>query len=873
VGKSLAFVRKSIHICASWALLAGIHPSIASADLSSTRHFDIPAQALPGALLKFAEQSGVQVTSSGEAVENKRSQGIRGDLQAKGALDLLLQGTHLGYDVIDHNTVAIHPLKLDKSSSRSATEQNAGSGSSSDDQSNEKAPRSFSGPFRLAQVDQGASTSAPAVENSTQSMEEVVVTAQKRAERLQDVPISVSAFDQDAVSKLAIVGFEELSREVPSLSFSTGGTEPYLSIRGPSTAYGLEPAVSVYIDDTPLDVRMDAFSGSTLIDLYDLDHIEVLRGPQGTLFGASSLGGAIRVITAQPDTSKFSANTQLGVADTERGAPSYVADGAVNLPLSSTLALRLVATYSDDGGWIDRSLPTDFTDITPGEPITRRNENTVRRSSARVVMRWTPDDTWTITPSFIFQNIGTQGLPEYYPDEGLFIRPHLFTDQGTFNATIASLKIEKDLGAFSLTSVSSYLEKRTVMDLDWGEFGQLFAQIIGVQPPTIAEIPYILPVSYREWTQEFRATSRNAGHWRWLLGAYFNDTTQVNTEFANSDQFLPAGTTDVYYYDAPVHDVQYAGFGELTFAPSDQLEITAGLRAYGLRTTEQITQGGLVGGPNVPKTIGTASGVNPKFTATYKLDPSVTVFATAAKGFRAGGPNSALVSPGPSLQCTFISAYNTIYDPDTVWNYEVGTKTSFLNGAGAFNASLFELDWDNFQGPVISNCGSFTANIGKARTRGVELESSISPIQNLSLRATFSYDDARIQSVDQGLQSAGVGMPGDQLVNIPKVQFSLGGEFNRPAFSDWAWFVRPNWQYVGSAPTSYTDLSSGATRPAYSNVDLTVGFEKTGWEASLYAHNLTNSVQVTSILAPLLDGYQYLVNRPRTYGVILRASF
>jgi outer membrane receptor protein involved in Fe transport len=581
------------------------------------------------------------------------------------------------------------------------------------------------------------------------------------------------------------------------------------------------------------------------------------------------MGGAIRVITAQPDPKQFSANSEAGFSDIDRGGVGYSAKGAINLPLSDTLAIRLVATHSEDGGWIDRSMTTDFTDITPGEPITRRNENIVDRSSFRATIRWAPDNTWTITPSFIYQNIGTQGFPEYYPDAGIFVRPHVYTDQGSFNAAISSIRVEKDLGPLSLTSSTAYIDKHTLQNYDWAEFGQLFAGFAGLGT-IVPTIPYVLPVGYHEFTEELRATSRSSGMWRWIAGVYFNDTTQVNTEYATSNAFLPAGTSDVYFYDAPVHDRQVAGFGEITLVPNEHLDVTAGVRVYQFHTVEQITQGGLEAGPDLPQTRGSNSGVNPKLTATYKLDPSISLYATAAKGFREGGVNSALTA---GTACTFESTYKLLYGADTVWNYEVGAKTTFLDGRGSFNASAFQLEWNNFQGSVVSNCGDFTANIGKARTRGVELEGSFNLNRYVSAHMSFSYDDAAIQSLAPGLQTAGVGMPGDQLINVPKVQASFGANFDMPIVNGWAWFVRPNWQYVGTAPSSYTDQSAAATRPAYSNVDFTTGFRKAGWELSGYVHNLTNSLQVNSIGAPLLDGYQYLTNPPRTYGVMFRYKY
>jgi outer membrane receptor protein involved in Fe transport len=832
--------------------------------------FDIRPQSLAAALNQFARQSHEQILFTPDVVAKKFSSGVRGNMPPLAALQILLKDSGLTYASTPNGAILVG------NPGSALVPPSTRNGGSSGDPSKEGKNSSSSG-FLVAQVDQGQVPSAKSVgaahgiEQATSgpvSLEEIVVTAQKRQERLQDVPMSVSAFTQEDINQLGISGIDTLSRQVPNLAFSNPyGGEPILSIRGISTGYGLAPAVSVYIDDTPLDTRTDLFSGSGLIDLFDVDRIEVLRGPQGTLFGASSMGGAIRVITAQPSTKQFNSNWEAGFADTDGGGISYSAKGAVNIPLSDTLALRVVATHSEDGGWIDRALPTDFSDITPGLPITKRNENTDSKTSFRLAMRWEPDDTWAITPSFIYQNTGTVGQPSYYPDAGLFVRPHLFSDEGSFNTAIGNIKIEKDLGWSTATSSTAYMSKSTNYIWDYSEYGQYFSEAYGIGSE-IPALPYDVPVTYHQVTEELRLTSANTGVWRWLVGAYFNNTTQNDINYSESDAFLSTGSSLVYYYDAPVHDHQTAEFGELTLSPNKYLEFTAGLRGYQLRTTEQITQGGFLAGADVPKTTEAASGLNPKVTATWKLDQDLNVYATAAKGFRAGGPNAGIFS-GP---CNFLSLYKSTYEPDSVWNYEAGSKATFLNGRASLNASVFQMNWNNFQGQVSSTCGVFTANIGTVRIRGVEFESKANINQYVTLHASYSYDDAKIHDLGAGFEDAGVGAVGEQIVNVPRAQFTFGGELDLPLTVRWSGFLRSDWQHVGSAQTSYVPFT-GSTRPAYSNVDLTAGLKKAGWDLELYAHNLANSLQIVGITPPVLDGPVYLTNRPRTIGVTVRYAY
>ena len=701
------------------------------------------------------------------------------------------------------------------------------------------------------------------------TLSEIVVTAEKRAERLHDVPIAASAFTQADIDRLALTGIESLSRAVPSLSFTSLGFEPSISIRGVSTNIGLEPAVSVYINDVPLDVRTDTFSGSTLIDLFDLDHIEILRGPQGTLFGASSMGGAIRLITAQPDPTHFSERYEVELSDTDktnRSAINYVAKGAVNIPLSSSLAMRFAITYSADGGWINRSLATDFSSIMPGEPTTNRDENTLVSTGFRAAMRWTPDATWTITPSFIYQDKAVENAPAYYPDAGLFVRPHLITDQGSFSAKIAALTIQKELGAFSLTSATGYLEKSTHGIQDFSEQSEQYAEFLGGGPQAFP-VGFDITSQYHQITEELRATSPNTGIWRWIAGVYFNDTKQNNPSHIVSSAFEPFGSSNFYYYDAPIQDRQFAVFGEGTFLPNEHVVLTAGLRAYQFREALQVYQGGLFGGPDVPLTHSTASGVDPKFTATFKANPNVNFYVSAAEGFRAGGPNPGVTT---AITCTYIGAYKTSYSPDTVWNYEIGTKANLADDHLTINAAAFQLNWKDFQGTVNSSCGVFTANIGKARTRGVEIEPTARFNRYLSGYASFSYNDATVQEVGAAILTAGVGNPGDRLSYVPRVKYSVGGELTAPLAGQWHGYLRPEWQHVGEEATQFGVTNYASTMPAYNNLNLSAGVRNDVFDISLYAHNLTNSVQIINIEAPVLDGPVNLVNRPLTVGINFR---
>jgi iron complex outermembrane receptor protein len=245
-----------------------------------------------------------------------------------------------------------------------------------------------------------------AAQNSGDSLDEIVVTAQRRAERLQDVPEAITALSGDMLNQMHLQGNADLAAQVPSLSFDVlGPGETTLAIRGLGTAYGLAPAVSYYINETPLDIRTDGYSGAPDIDFFDIDRIEVLRGPQGTLYGSSSMGGALRVLTAQPDPKSMAINAEAGASSVDGGGNGYFAKSAVNLPLSGDAAIRVVGAFEHVPGYINREIPGDYSVAEPNEPVTARRINDADIKSGRILGLWEPTDSLTIKPSVMLSEV------------------------------------------------------------------------------------------------------------------------------------------------------------------------------------------------------------------------------------------------------------------------------------------------------------------------------------------------------------------------------------------------------------------------------------------------------------------------------------
>lgn len=699
-------------------------------------------------------------------------------------------------------------------------------------------------------------------------LEQIVITALKRPEKLQDVPAAVSVFDESSIQRLDLTGIDALSRNVPSLSFvNIGSGEPILSMRGVTSSFSVAPAVSVYLNDTPLDFRTDVVSGSSLIDLFDVDHIEVLRGPQGTLYGASSLGGLVRIITAKPNPDRFSAHGEMGYWNNEGhgDASSYEAKGVINLPLlTHVLAVRLVGTQENDGGFIDRIEPTDFLSTAP-VPIAQYNANPVRSISGRIELSWAPTDTLTIRPSYIYQDKSSESFSAFQALRGPYFLPSFSNQPASYRLQIGNLTIQKSFPGFDLLSSTSEVHKGTRIAYDYAEADEAIAQAFGLGNVAIPGFIDI-PVDYREFTQELRLTSTGTGAIHWLGGVFFEHQNERSLEFWTSPGFAPlVGTADVYNYDEPIDDRLFAVYGDLTYDLTKRLEITGGIRYYDLREMLSITQTGPFAGTSTPLTKSSSVGFIPMGTAKYKFAGGTVVYASYTEGFRTGEGNDGIAS---LPFCTFIDAYKSIIKPDTSRNYELGVKSTFLDSRVAANVSAFDFQWRNFQGQVVSNCGVFIANAGDAQDRGLEIEGSGSISNNFSLRGFFAYNDARVQSVLPALQSAGVGAAGQRIPATPELKYGLSGQYMMPLESSKSLFLIANWQHVGATPWNLASSTPNYTSPAYNNVDVTVGLRATNWEASLFCRNLTNGIQIESITPGSLADDQFdTVATPRTIGV------
>jgi len=725
---------------------------------------------------------------------------------------------------------------------------------------------------------------APAAHPAGTKLEEIVVTSQKRRERLQDIPIAITAISNKQLVEGHVTGNQDLAKLVPSLAIhALVPGESQIIMRGINTGYGLSPAVSYYLDETPFDLRSDGYSGAPDIDFFDVARVEALRGPQGTLYGASSMGGTIRVIPNAPNPNAFSGKVELGSSVTDGGSGlGYDGKAVVNVPLSPDLAARLFVSEVHDSGYVTRVVPKDgYFSTSPGDPIGQKNDNTADLTSTRLAIAWTPDD-WTITPSVYYQRNIDDGYP--YSDSNL---PHdeyygLFRSKNVERFVVGNLKIERSLGFATLTSSSSWLDKSAINYQDFsGEAERQYLADGGTPDSVIPETSY-LPKTYKSFVQEIRLSSDHSGRLSWTAGVFY-EHTDINeqqyltgTGFAN---FLEpgAGTNMIFYDIIPSTDQQIAGFADGTFKITPALSISAGGRYFYYNQHYAYSEGGITGDPTVDNVAGVSagkSGFNPRFNIDYKAEPTVSFYATASRGFRLGGVNPPLVPAGPGATCSYQSVFDQSFQPDTLWNYEIGTKTQSPDHRLTFNADAYRIDWTNIQQAVNSTCGSFVGNFGSARIYGGEAELRLALLAGLTLSASGSFNDARFTAFNAGYANSVDISVGQRLVNTPPWQADISAEDNIALGDNMGIRGRVDVQYQDGTDTNYGYSGSIYHRPAYTNVNLSLAGHKGSTELELFVRNLTNSFEIEDILPARSHNYaEYKVAPPLTVGLTLRQAF
>ncbi len=726
-------------------------------------------------------------------------------------------------------------------------------------------------------------------------IEEIVVTAQKRSEAIETVPISITAFTEETLERSGIETLSDLARAVPGLTVvSAGPGQNQLSIRGIASSAGTAGTVGYYIDDTPVAATSNAGLISTrgVIDpaLFDLQRIEVLRGPQGTLYGSSSMGGTIRYITRQPDLEKFTASAKTDLSGTDGGGFNYQFAGTVNAPVvEDKLAVRIDGFYRFQDGFIDKYPidPKNYLAVKPGS-TPQTDVNTEESWGFRGSATFAPTDRLTITPSIYYQQMVLGAPFTIDSPPGSFsnlIQNRDVDEASTDRFTIYNLTAKQDFDQFQLLSSTSYYNRNLVIQEDSSKVLEYF--FAGLQDRVYASQ---MRGNYdnREFTEEVRATSTWDGPIQGVVGAFYHYVrapleSQIPIPTHYNGLFEPGGAFYGFssYFEGTRHAVlrEKAFFTDLSWEIVDGLKLSAGLRAFNVtQKFVQTGQGVLNGGDSSVGSTSSDTGVNPKFELSYQVTPDNLFYATAAKGYRAGGPNN----PAPASLCGanlaalgLSSSELNKFGPDTVWSYEVGEKSTLLDKRLTLNAAGYYIDWDSVQQQIVLNCGfNITANFGKAVSRGGEFKADYSPVAGLNLKAAAGYTNAILLNAVPGTGA----VAGDRIEEAPRWNVALSAEYRAPVTDEVAGFGRIDYTYTSSANDLYDRTSNYYQRGGYSITNVRFGLEGgENWEAALYVDNLFNKEAETSlpvaISADLPTTRRLAVNRPRTIGIDGRWNF
>jgi outer membrane receptor protein involved in Fe transport len=742
-----------------------------------------------------------------------------------------------------------------------------------------------------------AMTAAPAFaqdapDDAGVTIGEIVVTAQKRAERLSDVPVSVQAVNAESLVQQNLVQIRDFYNRVPGLSVSGGGTEQRangIAIRGVTTGGGTAPTVAFTLDDVPLTSGASS-AQSPLIDVdpSDLARIEVLRGPQGTLYGASSLGGLVKYVTVDPDTQRFSGRVEAGANTVAHGSEGWSLRGAVNVPIvEDKVAVRVSAFTRHDPPYMDNINPADA-----GKDV---NKN--RTEGGRVSLLVKPTEDLTLNFGAMRQKMRQFGSPQvricpdcgtgpylgstnYSPFYGDFVL-NLAPTEREVNFTLYQARANLNLGFADLTSISAWSKVSSASDLDQtNNFGFLLGPYAA---PAGSAVKLINADRTEKFSQEIRLASKSDSKLEWIVGGFY---TKELIEVDQTLQVVPAGGSSVtaYHQVGPSEFQEVAIFGDATYHFTDKFDLQVGARySHNKQNTTQVTTidapAVAIFGPSssLDLTKSSDNATTWLFTPRYKFTSDLMGYVRIATGYRPGGPNSSGIAGIPLS-----------FKSDKVINYEVGLKGQLPQFAASYQLAAFQIDWDDIQLLTTDSATNLTyyTNGSKARSRGVEFLGAWQPVQGLSLNAGATWLEAELRHdlVPPAGASPIFGSKGDRLPGSAKFSASVSADYEREIGRGFSAFGGISVAYVGDRygdfanilPTVVDNEAFGERikLPSYTTVDLRGGVFNDDWNLTVYVKNIADKKGVVE--ATTRGGTsspQAIFLQPRTVGVTVARTF
>ncbi|WP_439477799.1 TonB-dependent receptor [Brevundimonas sp.] len=772
----------------------------------------------------------------------------------------------------------------------------------------------------------GAPAVATAQDQQASNLDDVIVTGTHRDSAIQDVPFSINAQTQEDIQRSGAVTLEDLSRNVAGLTIQNlGPGQSQVSVRGVSAGQvvrdqpGVKEQVGVYLDDSVISLSL--FTPD--FDLFDLNRVETLRGPQGTLFGSGSVGGTIRYITNQPRLNEEGGLIEGNLNQVDGDGTGGHFKAAINLPLGDMFALRAVGYHTIYGGFIDAR----------GEGGRRtENVNDGRRTGGRLALLFQPNDSVSITPRVVYQEISTNGFnrQEVF---NLFANPFtttrpaitlgereqylLLNESFTDETLLTDLTARFDLGGMALDSVTTYIDRNILVSRDASALtGSVSVDL--AYPAAAVTLPSNLldATDLQQFTQEVRLSSTGDGPFQWLIGTFYSQVDRIYSQRlptpgydAFTDARFGAGTSAAvangfplnspYNADLPYDIQQTAVFGEASYNMG-RLTITGGGRFYDFTEERRFTSGGLFANGDDQTDETSSSGFNPRVLLSYEAFDSVTLNAQAAQGFRLGGVNDPLNLPLCSPQDAAIFGGFQSYEDETLWNYEAGFKSRM--GGMTLNAAAFYTDIENLQTTLdAGSCSSRVVfNVPEAHTMGLEAEFSGQLGPNLEVGISGSFVEAEFDSTVRDGTGTVIGgiREGNRLPSVPKFQISLNATYSYQLNENTDGYFTASLQHVGSRFTQASDQennprsfvsglpfggASGANAtvvdlelPAYEIVNFSAGFEMdNGVDFVVYVNNVFDENPLLSFDRERGGRARlgYTVGQPRIFGMTVRKSF
>jgi outer membrane receptor protein involved in Fe transport len=753
-------------------------------------------------------------------------------------------------------------------------------------------------------------------------LEEITVTAEKFSSTIQNTPISISALSGEQLAAAGLTRIEDIAHEIPGLSMRNAG--PGLAeydARGLASNGGAAPTVGFYLDEIPLSPPALSQSGKVVIDpnLYDIERVEVLRGPQGTLYGSGSMGGTIKVITSQPKLGKFEGSVQGTGSYTDGGGGNYGGNLMLNLPIGDKLAVRLVLSDLYRSGWIDNitvsPFPINLSSPVQGNvlaaPVTNvfRHANDEQLSGVRLSLLYKPSDDLSILGTAFDQHLHLGGY------DLLDGSPNGASPSRVYNAhyeafplregvrddvTIFGVTVNANLGFADLTSATSYFSRLGVQTQDASESIYYSNRVVPSDPtlPITPGAPFVsVPYSERDpshqFSQEIRLTSHDSGGLHWVAGAFYSELHSVWNEIGESPLNATPAVPDGSYFISwnPYTVKQTALFADGSYKITDHLKLSAGVRWYTYKSEQDEFSWGL-DGPNLTPpatslvTTDSDRGFNPRINLSYAPTEDLTTYATVSKGFRPGGANQILPTP-------FCTPGDLKFGPDAAWNYEIGEKAKLFGNWLTINSDVYYIKWTGIQQVLTLPCGyQFYTNAGDGRSFGPELEINAKLSSEWSASLSGAWTDSKITNPNAKYTDFLTNIatnpdgathpcnPGSScqppIMNVTKDTASLSVTYSTTVMSDYQLSARVADQFVGSSHdvAYYFDY----TLPSYNLANARVSLAHDAWSASLFVDNLTNKVALmtannTSFQFNIPQVVRYTTNQPRTVGVQVNYKF